>query len=136
MSSEDFIGVTIVGVCKFNSFSGLQLWKLDGNKLQNKGGLWMSDEEWNFKTFKKGVETDLIHIENISRNKVLENSYFDGVVLQGYIQDSIFQQWEKGESDDEGYFTLENDGNPNKLLTATLSRPNYSLGLAIRGNIL
>ena len=103
----------------------------------------MSDEEWNFKTFKKGVETDLIHIENISRNKVLENSYFDGVVLQRYIQDNIFQQWEKGESDDEGYFTLENIGNTNqrrpctnKLLTAILSRPNYSLGLAIRGNIL
>ena len=53
-------------VHKLNSFSGSQLWKLDYKKMQNKEGLWISDEEWNFKT-----KDDLVYIENVSQKRVL-----------------------------------------------------------------
>ena len=34
--------------------------------MQNKEGLWISDEEWNFKT-----KDDLVYIENTSQKRVL-----------------------------------------------------------------
>jgi hypothetical protein len=57
---------TPTGVQKLNSFLGSQLWKLNYKTLQNKEGLWILDEELNFKT-----KDDLIYIENISQKKVL-----------------------------------------------------------------
>ena len=47
-------------VYRFNSYSG-QRWKLDNNKkLENKKGVWKSDDLWIFKT----KDDDLIYIEN------------------------------------------------------------------------
>ena len=56
-------------VCKLNSFSDIfQRWKLGNNKkLENKEGVWKSDDLWIFKT--KG--DDMIYIENTSKAKVL-----------------------------------------------------------------
>ena len=46
-------------------FSGPQLWKLDGNMLQNQEGLWKSNDLWNF-VFKE----DLICIEKFNKTGV------------------------------------------------------------------
>ena len=54
-------------VKRFNSYSG-QRWKLDNNKkLENKKGVWKSDDLWIFKP--KG--DDMIYIENTAKAKVL-----------------------------------------------------------------
>ena len=73
----------------------------------------MSDDEWNFKT-----KDDMIYIENISKTKVLETSKilptqqdfdkYNLVILQDFEEDKAEQLWKKGESNAEGYFTLEN----------------------------
>jgi len=82
-----------------------QRWKLDNNKkLENKEGVWKSDDLWIFKT--KGY--DMIYIENTSKAKVLGAKY-DGKVFQEFlVEGKADQLWKKGEPDAEGYFTLQN----------------------------
>ena len=114
-------------VCKLNSFSDkTQRWKLGNNKkLENKEGVWKSDDLWIFKT--KG--DDMIYIENTSKAKVL-GATSDGKVIQEFlVEGKADQLWKKGEPDAEGYFTLQNYGEP-KLLTA-ISKSS----LKIKGNI-
>ena len=106
-------------VCKLNSFpSKTQRWKLGNNKkLENKEGVWKSDDSWIFKT--KG--DDMIYIENTSKAKVLQVTS-DGQVMLKVIEEGKAEQlWKKGEPDDEGYFTLQNSGEP-KFLTAISGR--------------
>jgi hypothetical protein len=114
------------GVCKLNSFSGSQLWKLDGSMLQNKDKIWMSDEEWVLKT-----KTNLIYIENILTKKVLGTTNDSKVIPEDYEEGKAQQLWKKGEPDAEGYFTLENS-NGTKIMTANYL--NSSI-LQIKGNI-
>ena len=56
-------------------FQGSQLWKLEGKKLQNKAGTWISADDWNFKTtgyFDDDFDFEtFIGIENISQKKIL-----------------------------------------------------------------
>merc|ERR1719319_767432 len=82
-----------------------QRWKLGINKkLENKEGVWKSDDLWIFKT--KGY--DMIYIENTSKAKVLGAKY-DGKVFQEFlVEGKADQLWKKGEPDAEGYFTLQN----------------------------
>ena len=47
-------------------FSDSQLWKLDGDMLQNKAGIWKSNHPWKF-TYKG----DKMSIEDIKKKKVL-----------------------------------------------------------------
>ena len=94
--------------------------------LQNKAGLWISEEEWNFKT--KG---DLIYVENVSNQKVLEATSNDKVTLEDIEDGKTEQLWKKGEPNTEGYFILENCKVP-KILTAISSSRNL---LEIKGNI-
>ena len=102
--------------------------------LKNKG-LWMSDEEWNFK-----AKDDLIYIENISKTKVLGATSDGEVILEDFEESKAEQLWKKGEPRDfaseifrepdaEGYFTLENSKEP-KFMTAISESC-----LEIRGNI-
>ena len=49
--------------------SGPQLWKLDGNTLLNKEGLWMSDEKWNIKT----LDGELVKNNNVKRQQECAN---------------------------------------------------------------
>ena len=95
--------------------SGPQLWKLDGNTLLNKEGLWMSDEKWTFKTFLR-----LICIENINKTKVLGTKNKSKVILENFEENKLKQLWKKGEPNAEGYFTLENVSVSN-VMTATSS---------------
>ena len=72
----------------------------------------------------------MIYIENISKNKVLETTNYLGghlVILQDFEKDKAEQLWKKGETNAEGYFTLENSKVP-KFITLRLS------GLEIKGN--
>ena len=81
--------------------------------LKNKDGLWKSNDSWIFKT--KG--DDMIYIENTSKAKVL-GATSDGKVIQEFlVEGKADQLWKKGEPDAEGYFTLQNSGEP-KVLTA------------------
>ena len=79
--------------------------------LKNKG-LWMSDEEWNFK-----AKDDYFYIENMSKTKVLSAKSHGEVILEDFEEGKAEQLWKKGEPDAEGYFTLQNSGEP-KVLTA------------------
>ena len=68
---------------------------------------------WVFKT--KG--DDKIYVENTSTAKVL-GATSDGKVVQEFlVEGKADQLWKKGEPDAEGYFTLQNSGEP-KVLTA------------------
>ena len=59
----------------------------------------------------------MIYIENTSKAKVLQVTS-DGQVMLKVIEEGKAEQlWKKGEPDDEGYFTLQNSGEP-KVLTA------------------
>ena len=85
----------------------------------------MSDEQWNFKT----NNDDLIHIENISKTKVLATASDGQVILEDLEEGKAEQLWKKGKPDAEGYFTLTNSKVP-KILTAISSSI-----LGIKGSI-
>ena len=91
-----------------------QKWKLGKNKkLENKMGVWKSDDLWIFKN--KG--DDLIYIENTSNTKVLQATSDGKVIEKVKVEGKSEQLWKKGEPDAEGYFTLQNSGEP-RVLTA------------------
>ena len=71
----------------------------------------------------------MIYIENISKTKVLEAKNDGEVILEDFEDGNADQLWKKGESDADGYFTLENSKVP-KVITA-ISKS----GLEIKGNI-
>ena len=74
----------------------------------------------------------MIYIENTSKAKVL-GATSDGKVIQEFlVEGKADQLWKKGEPDAEGYFTLQNSGEP-KVLTAISVGSESSL--EIKGNI-
>ena len=107
--------------------------------LHNKEGFWMSDEKWNFKCKDGFIEIenikkckgDLIYIENINKTKVLETTSDGKVILEDFEDEKAEQLWEKGEPNDEGYFTLENY-KVAKFMTYVIS----SSSLEVKGNII
>ena len=85
--------------------------------LQNKAGLWKSNDVWKFKP--KG--DDWIYIENTSKTKVLAITNNNEVIPEDFEEDKEAKQlWKKGELDAEEYFTLKNSEVP-KLITAISS---------------
>ena len=86
----------------------------------------MSDEQWNFKT----NNDDLIHIENVSKTKVLATASDGQVILEDLEEDKAEQLWKKGKPDAEGYFTLTNS-KVSKIMTAISSSV-----LQMKGNII
>ena len=110
---------------KFDSFLD-QRWKLDGNMLKNKAGIWKSDDLWIFKT----KENDLIYIENTSNKKVLGATRKSKVNLEDSEEGRAQQLWKKGKTDAQGYFTLENFEVP-KVITAISESD-----LEIKGNLI
>ena len=89
----------------------------------NKADVWQSNDKWELKT-----DDSTYYIMNVSENKVLcaENGQ---VSLEALGLHDERQMWEKGDTNDEGYFTLTNP-DTEKVLTAT-----YLNGLAIEGMI-
>ena len=83
--------------------------------LQNKANLWISDDEWNFK-----IKDDFIHIENVSKARVLGTTSDGKVTPEDFEEGKAEQFWKKGETNAEGYFTLENYKVP-MVLTAISS---------------
>ena len=74
-------------ICKLNSFSDkTRRWKLGNNKkLENKEGVWKSDDLWIFKT----KDNDLIYIENTSKGEFVKNN---NVKRQQKYANLIFSQ--------------------------------------------
>ena len=114
-------------------FLDSQLWKLKGDVLLNKEGLWTSADMWNFKTNLisndsepvKGKE-NWIYIENKSNAKFLGTAKYGSKV----ILDKAAQVWKQGVPNTEGYFIVENfKAVQGKVITAISSS-----GLEIRGN--
>ena len=68
IGSSKLMKCQIKGGLGFSPFSDGQLWMLDGEKLQDKKGLWKRGELQKWKFTSKG---DLIRIENIDKNKAL-----------------------------------------------------------------
>ena len=83
--------------------------------LKNKAGIWKSDDLWIFKT----KEDDLIYLENTSNKKVLGATRKSKVILEDSEGTTAQQLWKKGKTDIQGYFTLQNFGVPNLVITAT-----------------
>ena len=94
--------------------------------LENKAGLWRSNDSWIFKT---NDDDRLIYVENTSKAKVLETTRDGKVIQKEKVEGKAHQLWKKGKSDPDGYFTLINSGMP-KLITA-ISKS----GMEIKGNI-
>jgi hypothetical protein len=122
-------------IMQIKFFLDSQLWKLKGNVLLNKEGLWTSADMWNFKTNLisndsepvKGKE-NWIYIENKSKAKFLGTAKYGSKV----ILDKAAQVWKQGVPNTEGYFIVENfKAVQGKVITAISSS-----GLEIRGNIL
>ena len=53
----------------------------------------------------------------MSKTKVLSAKSHSEVILEDFEEGKAEQLWKKGEPDAEGYFTLQNSGEP-KVLTA------------------
>jgi hypothetical protein len=94
--------------------------------LLNKGGLWKSNDMWNFNYF----DHDLIHVENINKTKVWGATNDGKVILEVYVEGKDNQLWEIGEPNAEGYFTLEENEFASGFVTAA-----SSTSLELRGNI-
>ena len=83
--------------------------------LKNKKGAWKSDDNWKFKP--QRPLNGLLYIENTSKRKVLVSTSDSKVIEEVKVEGKAEQLWKKGEPDTEGYFTLQNSGEP-KVLTA------------------
>ena len=79
------------------------LWKLHRNTIQNKANIWMTKDNWNFKT--KG---NFVYIENDSKKEVLGTTDDGKLILEDHVEDKPGQLWKRGEPDDEGYFVIQN----------------------------
>ena len=99
--------------------------------LQNKEGLWKSNDTWNFKKYEP--LDGLIYIENIDESKVWGTTIDGKVILEDFEEGKAEQLWKKGEpnarSNAHGYFTLESY-NVSKVITA-----NSSASLELKGKI-
>ena len=80
--------------------------------LENKEGVWKSVDSWIFT--RKGNDTV---IANNSTTKVLEATSDGKVIQEILVEGKPDQLWKIGVPDAEGYFTLQNFGEP-KVLTA------------------
>ena len=120
------------GLCCLINSDKSQRWRLDANKLENKEGLWKSDDMWNFrsKDDDSTQDDDFIYIENTSKTKVFR-LISDSKVIQEVFEEGIVaeQLWKKGKPDSDGYFTFENSAVP-KVITAISES-----SLEIKGNI-
>ena len=89
----------------------------------NKAEVWQSTDKWELQN-----DGSTCYIKNVSEDKVLHTE--NGQVnLEAFGLNDGRQMWEKGEPNDEGFFTLTNP-DTEKVLTAT-----YLKGLAIEGMI-
>ena len=102
-------------------FLSVQLWKFNGFRMINKADVLQSTDKRELKN-----NDSKCHIMNISEDKVLsiENGQIN---MEAFGLNDEKQVWEKGEANDEGFFTLTNT-DTEKVLTST-----YLNGLSIEG---
>ena len=90
---------------------------MDGNTLTNKANLWTSDDEWNIRTRDK-----FVHIENISKNKVLGISHDGSIAEEDFVENEPGQLWKRGKPNADGYFILEHSDTPKVMTGISPSR--------------
>ena len=80
--------------------------------LTNKSKFWNTNQCWSLKPlrYRKGNK---VYVENTTENQVL--GVVDGEVK--LVQDHRGQSWEKGEANQQGYFTLKNPASQKALTT-------------------
>ena len=78
------------------------------NKLKS----WHTNQCWSFKPLRSRKDNK-VYIENTTENKVL--GVVDGQVK--LVQDQRGQSWEKGEANQQGFFTLKNPASQKALTT-------------------
>ena len=108
-----------------------QRWKLNADKLEDKEGLWKSEDLWNFESKNDG----LICIENTSKTKVLGATSDGKVIQEVFVADKAEQLWKKGKPDAEGYFTLESHSEMPKVITAIFYDGTGNSWMEIKGNV-
>ena len=101
------------------------MWKLDNNVLKDKANIWKSKNDWNFRT-----KDNYIHIENASKEKVLESSIDSKVIEESFMDGKLEQLWMQGKTRTDGYFTLSSSES-HKLMTAVSASV-----LEIKGNVV
>ena len=80
--------------------------------LINKLRFWNTNQCWSLKPLRSRKDNK-VYIENTTENKVL--GVVDGQVK--LVQDQRGQSWEKGEANQQGYFTLKNPASQKALTT-------------------
>ena len=80
--------------------------------LMNKLKSWHTNQCWSFKP-SRSRKDNKVYIENTTENKFL--GVVDGQVK--LVQDQRGQSWEKGEANQQGYFTLKNPASQKALTT-------------------
>ena len=85
---------------------------LNETTLINKANIWQSKDEWRLETINQSI-----NIENISNHTVLGVENFDTVIEKEFDRYKFEEAWIKGESDNEGFFTLTHMKSK-KVLTA------------------
>ena len=78
--------------------------------LTNKSKFWNTNQCWSLKPLRKGNK---VYIENTTENQVL--GVVNGEVK--LVQDQRGQSWEKGEANQQGFFTLKNPASQKVLTT-------------------
>ena len=108
---------------------------MKGTRLTNQeeipfDNLWNSDDLWSLK-----AESTIVCIKNDSKDMVLGIDDSDTTVgFQSFVEDDDKQKWEKGEENQDGFFTLTNHS-LQMVLTATtdqtleLCEGNYCIDL-------
>ena len=85
---------------------------LNETTLINKANIWQSKDEWRLETINQSI-----NIENMSNHTVLGVENFDTVIEEEFDGYKFEEGWIKGESDNEGFFTLTHMKSK-KVLTA------------------
>ena len=80
----------------------------------NQEGVWDSNDNWSFRT----IDDDIIYIENDSRQKVLKAKSKNKVIEDQLVVVEDSHLWKKGEADNNGYFTLQNQKFKHRYLNA------------------
>ena len=88
------------------------MWKINGTVLTNKSKFWNTNQFWSLRPL-RSRKGNKVYIENTTENQVL--GVVDGEVK--LVKDNRGQSWEKGETNQQGYFTLKNPASQKALTT-------------------
>ena len=114
-----------------------QMWKLNGTRLVNKGGLWKSYDNW---TLDGPTDDQTYFIENESNKRILAIKDTDDTVISikkiDDVQYDVFKTWNKemvNEKNCKDFFTLIHPYSEEVLTATTGNRLIVSKGIYAQG---